>query len=68
MVYSIISVKMILNLDFINLNFDFNFGGAYLLRGGKTLPYRALTEQIRLEILKQCYVTQEWHYAFVIPS
>lgn len=63
MVYSIISIKMILKVSF-----DSNFGGAYLLRGGKTLPYRALTEQIKLEILKQCYVTQDWHYGFVIPS
>lgn len=63
MVYSIISIKMILKVSF-----DSNFGGAYLLCGGKTLPYRALTEQIRSEILKQCYVTQDWHCSFVIPS
>lgn len=41
----------------LKISFDSYFGDAYLLHGGKTLPYRALTEQIRLEILKQCNMT-----------
>lgn len=51
----------------LKISFDSYFGGAYLLHGGKTLPYRALTEQIRLESLKQCNMTQNWHCGFV-PS
>lgn len=49
MACGVISIKTILKISF-----DSYFGGAYSLCGGKTLPYRALTEQVRLEILKQC--------------